>query len=87
MARSGPVREDCKDYILRLLDENGGRFPAKELEENAIKAGYKVHTLRRSKEELKEEGKIKWHQTGNGKDKLWYVERTRNPSKYELLPD
>lgn len=48
-ARNGPKREDCKDFILRTLEEFGGSIKAKELEQKAGADGYSSRTLRRAK--------------------------------------
>lgn len=46
----------------------------KELEEQAKKEGYRCQTIRRAKEELKENHNIRLFTTGFGKEKIWHVE-------------
>jgi RecA-family ATPase len=70
-------REDCKAWVLGLLDEVGGTIASKELEERAKEAGYSYATLRRVKKELKEEKVVRFVQDGSSKDgsKVWYIQR------------
>jgi hypothetical protein len=70
-------REDCKSWVLGLLDEVGGTIASKELEERAKDAGYSYATLRRVKKELKEEKVVRFIQGGSSKDgsKVWYIQR------------
>jgi hypothetical protein len=69
-------REDCKAWVLGLLDEVGGTIASKELEERAKEAGYSYRTLRRAKQELKEDKIVKFVQVGNSEQskKLWYIQ-------------
>lgn len=48
-------REDCVEYILKLLAESGNRMPTKSLEEKASDEGYSVTLVRRAKDQLKAE--------------------------------
>ena len=81
---SAPKREDCKAWILDELDEAGGALPSKDLESTARAAGYSFHTLRRSKEELKQDGQVKYFQTGSGKEKIWHIQKAET---FTELPD
>ena len=81
---SAPKREDCKAWILNQLEDAGGVLPAKDLENQAKEAGYSYHTLRRSKEELKQNGQVKYLQTGSGKEKIWHIQKTE---PFTELPD
>ncbi len=67
-------KENCKEYILQTLTEAGGKMSIKELEEQAKKEGYRFQTIRRAKEELKENHNIRLFTTGFGKEKIWHVE-------------
>ena len=71
---SSPKREDCKSWIIKYLSEHGGSCPSKELEDKAKEYGYSFRTLRRAKDELKGEEKIKYFQTGSPQNKIWNVE-------------
>lgn len=74
VAQSAPKREDCKEIILATLAENNGSMPTKELENTVKELGYSAITLRRAKEELKTDRKIKYSQIGVGTEKVWYTE-------------
>lgn len=73
---SSPKREDCKSWIIKYLSEHGGSCPSKELEDKAKEYGYSFRTLRRAKDELKGEEKIRYFKSGgvNQKDGNWHVE-------------
>jgi hypothetical protein len=68
-------REDCKSWVLGLLDEVGGTIASKELEERAKDAGYSIRTLQRAKGDLKKEQEIRFVSTGSAKggDRIWYI--------------
>lgn len=70
---SAPKREDCKEWLLHTLDENGGSLATNELQDKSKVAGYSFSTLRRAKDELKRDGQIKYISTGSsrGGDKVW----------------
>ena len=76
VAASAPKREDCKQFLLKLLDENGGRMKSKEMEERAKEAGYSGITYRRTKSELKDSEAIRYKNEGFGAEKVWIVEKT-----------
>lgn len=81
-------KEDCKEKILTLLDENDLKMPSKDLEDKLKAEGYSRSTVDRAKKELKEESKIKYKNEGfGGKGKLWYVEKTEfsEPETYDPL--
>ena len=72
---STPKREDCKDWILHTLDNSDGKILSKELEEQAKAAGYSYATMRRAKQDLKDDNIIKFSPIGNNKDRVWQVQR------------
>ena len=78
--KSAPKREDCKEFILNLLDEGGGMLPSKDIEQAAERAGYGGRTLDRAKSELKGNGEIKYFSTGSSRtgDRVWFTQRTGN---------
>ncbi len=74
VARTAPVREDCKAFILQTLEEAGGAMPTATLEEAATVAGYSFASMKRAKKELKAEGAIKSFQTGGNRDRVWHTQ-------------
>ena len=72
--RQAPKREGCKAFIMQKLEENGGRLPAKELEEAANEEGYSYITVQRCKTALKGEGVLRYSQRGSNGEKLWFIE-------------
>lgn len=84
---AAPKREDCKDWVLHELDEAGGAMPTKTLEEMAAAAGYSFRTLRRAKEDLKKDRRIKYYTTGSAKDgdRVWHIQMVDTFT--ELPPD
>lgn len=88
-ARTAPKREDCKEFILRTLEESGGSMKVKDLEQKAGVDGYSSMTLRRAKDELKESGEIHYFSTGSAKkgDRIWHVARVSESEFTELPKD
>jgi hypothetical protein len=83
-------REDCKSWVLGLLDEVGGTIASKELEERAKEAGYSYATLRRVKKELKEEKVVRFVSTGGdgSGSSGWFIQKLGNAdSDFSELPD
>ncbi len=74
LAKTAPIKEGCKEYIIKTLNDAGGDMPTKELEEKAKRAGYARRTIRRAKDELKEAGEVRYFQSGRYKDKVWRME-------------
>lgn len=75
-AASPSTRDDCKQWILEQLGQNGNRIPTARLDQAAKDDGYSNATLRRAKDALKTDGEIRYTSTGNGKGKKeWYIER------------
>ena len=69
---SAPKRNDCKEWVIDTIAENGGSLKTRELDDLAKLDGYSAKILRSAKEELKAEGTI--YYKGEGfKDKTWYV--------------
>lgn len=86
-ATAAPKREDCKAWVLNELDKSGGSMLTKDLEDAANAAGYSFRTLRRAKDELKQERRVKYVQTGGTKDKVWYIQRVEQQIFTELPDD
>ena len=76
VAASAPKREDCKQFLLKLLDENDGRMKSKEMEARAKEAGYSQKTIRNAKDDLKNTEAIRYKNEGFGTEKVWIVEKT-----------
>lgn len=70
---AAPKREACRAWILQTLEGAGGSMPVKDLEERAKAGGYSFRTLRRAKEVLRDEGQVRFFQTGNGEKKAWHM--------------
>lgn len=87
VAASAPKREDCKQFLLKLLDENGGRMKSKEMEERAKEAGYSQKTIRNAKDDLKNTEAIRYKNEGFGAEKVWIVEKTEFSEPETYLPD
>ncbi|MFR8012249.1 MAG: AAA family ATPase [Clostridia bacterium] len=66
--------ESCKEFILNALEDAGEALMLNELEEQAVDYGFSRRTLRRAKEELKQENVTKVYAKGFGKEKEWLVE-------------
>ena len=79
MSMSPSVKMDCKQWIIRKLEDAGGTMQTKTLEDAASNEGYSFRTLRRAKDELKQEREIRYFQTGSAKEKTWYIERQSLP--------
>lgn len=75
LSKSAPKLEDCKGFILKMLDESGGSLPVKRLEEAARRAGYAHTTVRRAKETLKREGSARYFHTGSPKERVWHIQQ------------
>ena len=71
--RTAAKREDCKEWILRQLEEKG-EMGLGELEKAAEAAGYSYGTYRRAKEILvKQEKAARTWSTGYGEEKRWMI--------------
>ncbi len=79
---SSSKREDCKEWILRTLKENGNNMLMNDLTEASSSEGFSFATYRRSKEELKEASEIEYYQTGSVKNKVWRVRRLPLPEQW-----
>lgn len=70
---SKPKRGECKDWLLRKLEEQG-QMSLGDLERDALEAGYSEHTYRRAKDELvKTDNLAKTWSTGYGNQKIWHI--------------
>lgn len=72
-SKQAPQREEAKNLILDYLQENGGEVEVKELADYAEAMGVSDNTLSRAKTDLKKEGKVNTRNTGNGKEKVFYI--------------
>ena len=69
--KAAPARDSAREFIINFLKE--GEQPVKDLDEMAKAMSISSKTLRNAKEDLKNEGKIKYRQSGKGKDKVFYI--------------
>lgn len=90
-SKSSPMREDCKAFLVKVIQEAGGAMPTTELEAKAKQAGFSFAAVKRAKRELKAEGSVKYFQTGGAKsgDKVWHIQALVDPDEgdFEELPD
>ena len=67
-AKAIPTREDCKEFILSMLrDAPTQSMKADDLVKKAAECGHSFRTVRRSREELNNEGLTENHYIGTGK--------------------
>lgn len=88
-AKSAPMREDCKAFIMKTLGDAGGAMPTAELEAKAKLAGYSFAAVKRAKGELKAEGAVKYFHTGGNSGRVWHIQALKDPDEddFEELPD
>lgn len=79
---SAPVRQDCKEWLIQTLENNGGDMKTKDLDALAKSNGFSNSTLRRAKDELKKDAEIRYRQTGSGKEKEWHTVRISLPEEW-----
>ena len=65
--------KECADYIVHLLLENGHKMQTKSLDTICESESYSQHTVRRAKEQLKADGRIRFVNEGFGEKKNWYT--------------
>ena len=89
VARTAPVREDCKAFIVHALEEAEGAMPTAKLEEAATAAGYSFTAIKRAKNELKAEKSIKFFATGSAKsgDRVWHTHLVNPEGFVEVSED
>ena len=88
-AKSSPVREDCKAFIMKTLHEAGGAMPTNDLDEKAKVAGYSFTAMKRAKQDLKKDGAVKYFQTGSNTNRVWNIQALVEPNEggFVELPD
>ena len=69
--RLAPQRDEAKDFILDFLKD--GEKEVSELDAMANAQGITKRTLTRAKTELKKDGKVRYRNTGQGKEKKFYI--------------
>ena len=67
------AREDCETWLIRTLEEQGGKMLIKELDHLAVNYGFSEGTLKRAKSEAAKDGKTRSYGDGYGKDKKYYI--------------
>ena len=73
------VREDCETWLIRTLEENGGKMKTKELSDLAGKVGFSEKTLERAKKAASQAEKIRSFRDGFGKDSTYFTQLTYFP--------
>lgn len=88
-AKSSPMREDCKAFIMKTLHEAGGAMSTADLDKQITTAGYSFSALKRAKAELKKEGNVKYFHTGSIKERVWHIQALVEPENggFEELSD
>lgn len=90
VAATTPTRQgNCKEVICERLEQAGGSMPSAELEDQLVQDGFTIATIRRAKEALKGTGRLKYHQTGSKKEKVWHTQLVapEPPQPVELPED
>ena len=64
-------REGCREAILSLLESRGGEMAVRELDAAITETGYSYATVRRVKENLKQEQLVHFESRGKGKNRYW----------------
>jgi len=67
-----PTRQKAKEQIIDFLSSRGSCETA-QLDEYLQISGFSRNTAARAKTELVKQGKIIFHQTGFGSNKVWYT--------------
>jgi hypothetical protein len=75
VTRSAPARDEAKEVIMNILSDDE-EHEVSELDGSVKAAGISFATLKRAKEDLKREGKVKYRCEGFGKDKIFYIRRS-----------
>ncbi len=88
-SKSSPMREDCKAFLLKVIQEAGGAMPTADLDEKAKTAGYSFTAVKRAKQDLKKDGAVKYFQTGGNANRVWNIQALVEPEDggFEELPD
>lgn len=85
-AKSSPMREDCKAFIMKTLHETGCAMPTADLDELITAAGYSFSSLKRAKADLKREGNVRYFHTGSNDRRVWHIQAlTDLTSNFEEL--
>ena len=88
-SKSSPMREDCKAFLMKVIQEAGGAMPTADLDEKAKAAGYSFTAVKRAKQDLKKDGAVKYFQTGSNANRVWNIQALVEPEGgvFEELPD
>lgn len=89
-ARSTPKREDCRDFILRVLETAPDHcMKSDDLVREAEMHGHSFATITRVRGELKKENITENYATGSAKkgDRVWYIRlKPENAETFQELP-
>lgn len=90
VAKSAPKREDCKDFILSMLQDSPSRcIKSDDLVRKAQEYGYAFDTIKRARKELNNEGVTENNYLGTGKrgGRLCFIQlKTGAVEEFEQLP-
>lgn len=90
VAKSAPKREDCKEFILSMLQDAPDRcMKSDDLLKKAQEYGYSFMTIKRSREELNNDGTTENYYIGTGKrgGRICFVRlKIRGLEDFEQLP-
>lgn len=76
-------REDCRAWLVRYLEESGGEDSMSNVYDAAAEFDYSDATLRRAKESLAKENKLRTYQKWVDGRNSWYMQLTYFPSVSE----
>lgn len=69
---SAPMKDEAEKQILEILADGEAR-KISEVEEAVIASGTSKSTLRRAKEQLKKDKKVRYYALGKGSNRCWYI--------------
>lgn len=72
--RAAPARSDAKQIIMTLLSD-GAEHKVADIDKTLMDQGVTFATLKRSKADLKKEGRIKYRSEGSGENKVFYIKK------------
>lgn len=90
-AKSAPKRDDCREFIIRTLEEAPGRcMKSDDLNSRAESHGYSYATIKRVRSEMSKDGSLVKYTTGSAKKKdrvFWVRLPTTGETIFHELPD
>ncbi len=74
--RPAPARNEARALIMDYL-KDGQEHPVSDLDDNLRAAGVSMATLKRAKQDMKQDGILRFIPSGFGPDKRWFVKLAR----------